>query len=135
MLSNCSALEDSRESFGQQGDQTSQFYRISTLNTHWNDWCWSWSFNTLATWCNESIHCKRPWCWERLRVGGEEGDRGLDDWMASPTQWIWVWTNSGKWWWTGKPGMLQSMDGVTKSQTWLRDWTTTRAFKSTSPFN
>ena len=51
---------------------------------------------------------KRPWCWERLRVG--EGDkRGWDGWMASLTQWTWVWVNSGSWWWTGKPGMLQSM--------------------------
>ena len=50
---------------------------------------------------------KRPWCWERLKAEGD--DRGWDDWMASPTQWIWVWVNSGSWWWTGKSGMLQSM--------------------------
>ena len=52
---------------------------------------------------------KRSWCWERLRGGGEEGDRRWDGWMASPIQWIWVWANSGRWWRTGKPGMLQSM--------------------------
>ena len=51
---------------------------------------------------------KRPWCWERLRVGGEGGDRGWDGWMASPTQWTWVWVNSGSWWWTGRPGVLRS---------------------------
>jgi len=39
----------------------------------------------------------------------EGGDRGWDDWMASPTGWTWVWVNSGSWWWTGKLGMLQSM--------------------------
>ena len=61
--------------------------------------------NTLATWWEELTHWKRPWCWERLKVGGERDDRGWDGWMASPTQWLWVWVNSGNWWWTGKPGM------------------------------
>ena len=65
--------------------------------------------NTLATWCKELIHWKRPWCWERLKAGGEGDDRGWDGWMASPTRWTWVWASSGSWWWTGKPGMLQSM--------------------------
>ena len=49
------------------------------------------------------------WCWERLRAGGEGGDRGWSDWMASMTQWTWVWANSRGWWRTGKPGVLQSM--------------------------
>jgi len=52
---------------------------------------------------------KRPWCWERLKAGGEGDDRGWDGWMASPTQWTWVWVNSRSWWWTGRPGVLQSM--------------------------
>ena len=54
-------------------------------------------------------HLKRPWCWERLKVGGEGDDRGWDGWIASPTWWTWVWESSGSWWWTGKPSMLQSM--------------------------
>ena len=54
-------------------------------------------------------HLKRPWCWERLKVGGEGDNRGWGGWMASLTQWIWVWANSGKLWRTGKPGMLQFM--------------------------
>ena len=70
--------------------------------------CWSWSLNTLATWWKEVTHWKRPWCWERLKAGGEGDDRGWDGWMASPTQWTWVWVNSGSRCWTGKPGMLQS---------------------------
>ena len=53
---------------------------------------------------------KRPWCWERLKAGGEGDDIGWDGWMASPTQWIWVWASSGRWWRTGKPGVLQSME-------------------------
>ena len=51
---------------------------------------------------------KRPWCWERLRAVGEGDNRG-DGWMASQTQWTWVWASSRRWWRTGKPGLLQSM--------------------------
>ena len=54
----------------------------STLNIHWKDWCWSWSSNTLATWFEELTHWKRPWCWERLKAGGEGDDSGWDVWMA-----------------------------------------------------
>ena len=68
MLLNCGAGEDSWESLGLQ-DQTSLSYRKSTLNIYWK--YWSWSSNTLATWCQEPTHWKRPWCWERLRAGGE----------------------------------------------------------------
>ena len=64
---------------------------------------------TLATWCKELTHWKRPWCWERLKAGGEGDDRGWDGWMASLNQWTWVWASSGSRWWTAKPGMLQSM--------------------------
>ena len=60
--------EDSWELLGLQGDQTSQSVRKSVLNIYWNDRCWSWSTNTLATWCEELTHWKRPWYWERLRV-------------------------------------------------------------------
>ena len=73
-----------------------------------------------VTW--QHIFCKPngPWCWERLKAGGEGDDRGWDGWMASPTQWTWVWVNSGSWWWTGRPGMLQSMG----SQRVRHDWAT-----------
>ena len=63
-----------------------------------------------------------PWCWERLKAGGEGNDRGWDGWMASLTQWTWVWASSGRWWRIGKPGMLQSMES--QSRTRLSDWTT-----------
>ena len=46
------------------------------------------------TWCEEPTHWKRPWCWERLMARGEVGDRGRDIWMASLTQWTWVWASS-----------------------------------------
>ena len=63
---------------------------------------------------------KRPWCWEWLKAGGEGDDRGWDGWMASPTQWTWVWISSGSWWWTGKPCVLQSLG----SQVVWHDWAT-----------
>ena len=72
------------------------------------DWCLKWNSNTLATWCKELTHWKRPWCWEWLKAG-EGDDRGWDGWMPSPTRWTWVWANFGSYWWTGKPGMLQSI--------------------------
>ena len=108
MLLNCGVGEDSWESLGLQGDPTSPSLRKSVLNIHWNDWCWSWNSNNLATQCEELTHLKSLWCWERLRAGGEGDDRGWDGWMASPTRWIWVWINSGSWWWTGRC-VLQSM--------------------------
>ena len=52
----------------------------------------------LATWYKELTHLKRPWCWERLRAGGEGDDRGWDGWMALPTQWTWVGASPGSWW-------------------------------------
>ena len=73
------------------------------------DGCWSWNSNTLATWCKELTHWKRPWCWVRLKVGGEADNRGWDGWIASLARWTGVWVNSGSWWWTGRPGMLQCM--------------------------
>ena len=74
----------------------------------------------FATRCEEPTPWKRPWCWERLKAGGEGDDRGWDGWMASRTQWTWVWVNSGSWWWTGRPGVLWSMG----SQRVGHDWAT-----------
>ena len=72
----------------------------------------------LATWCEELTPWKRPWCWECLNAGGKGDDRGWDGWMASLTQWTWVWVGSGSWWQTGRPGVLQSMG----SQRVRHDW-------------
>ena len=79
----------------------------------------SWNCNTLATWCKELTHWKRPWFWEWSKVGGGD-NRGWDGSMASLTQWTWVWVSSGSWWWTGKPGILQSM-GFKDSD--MTEWT------------
>ena len=112
MSLNCGALEDSWESLGLQGDPTSPFWRKSVLNIHWIHCCWSWTSNTLAT-----------WCWERLKARGEENDRGWDGWMASPTWWTQIWANSRSWWWTGKPDVLQSMRWQELDMTELLNWT------------
>ena len=74
---------------------------------------------------------KKPWCWEWLKAGEEGDNRGWDGWMASLTQWRWVWVNSRSWWWTGRPGACMhggawkcaAVHGVAKSQTRLDNWT------------
>ena len=93
----------------------------STPNIFWKAWSWSWSSNTLATWCEVLTRSERTWCWERLKAGGEGDDRGSDGWMASPTQWTWVWANSGRWWRTRKPGMLQSMGLQRVRHNWVTE--------------
>ena len=60
------------------GRSNQSIQRRSILGVHWKDWCWSWNSNTSATWCEEQIHLKRPWCWERLKAGGEGDNRGWD---------------------------------------------------------
>ena len=70
------------------------------------------------------IHLKRPWCWERLKMGGERDNRGWDGWMASPTWWTWVWVNSGSWWWTGRPGVLWFMGSQSRTRLSIElNWT------------
>ena len=127
-------LEDSWESLGLQGDPTSPSWRRSVLDVHWKDWCWSWNSNTLATSCEELTHWKIPWSWEGLRAGGEGDDRGWDGWMASPTQWAWVWVNSGSLWWTGRPGVLQFMGSQRVEHDWATElnWTELRVVSSGS---
>ena len=108
---------------------------------HWKDWCWDWSSNTLATWCEELTHWERPSCWERLRAGGEGDDRRWDGWMASQTQWTWVWVDSRSWWWTGSPGVLRFMGLQRVRHDWATElnWTETRlewkVFKNCSEQN
>ena len=119
LLLNFGVREDAWESLGLQ--------EIKLLNPKGNQ---TWIFiertdaevetHTLGTWCKKPTLWKIPWCWERLKAGWEEDDRGWDGWMASLAQWTWVWVGSGSWWWSGKPGVLQSMG----SQTVRHDWTT-----------
>jgi len=71
----------------------------------------------------------KNWSFEKtLMLGKIEGRRRRGDrgwcWMVSLTHWTWVWVSSGSWWWTGKPGVLQSMRS--QSQIWLSNWTELR---------
>ena len=113
MLLNCCVGKDFWESLGLQGDPTRK------------DWCWSWNSNTLATWHEEPTHLKRPWCWERLRPGGEGDDGEWDGCMVSLTQWTWVWINSRSCWWTGRPSVLWCMGLQRVGHDWASEmnWT------------
>ena len=124
MLSNCGSGEDSWESLEQQGDQTSQSYRKSTLNIHWKDWYWSCNYNSLASWYEEPTHWKRPWDWERLKAKrrrGQQRKRCLDsitDSMDMNLSKLWeIVEDRGVW--------RAAVHRVAKSQTQLSNWTTT----------
>ena len=75
-----------------------------------------------------------PWCWERLKAGGEGDDRGWDSWMASPTQWTWVWASAWSWWWTGKPDVLLSMGSQRVGHDWATALNWTKASSRCWPF-
>ena len=85
MLLNCGVGEDSWEPLGLQGDPTSLSYRKSVLNIHWKDWCWSWSSNTLATWCRELTHWKDP---DAGKDWGQEKKRTTEDEMVGWHHWL-----------------------------------------------
>ena len=74
-------------------------------------------------WCEELTLFKRPWCWERLKPGRERDDRGWDGWMASRIWWACVWASSGSWWWTEKPGVLQSIGFQRVEHYWVTELT------------
>ena len=89
----------------------------------WNSLAFSMIQRTLAIWSLVPLPFLKP-AWtlgsSRLEAGGEGNDQGWDGWMASWTWWTWVWVNSGRWWWTGRPGMLWFMG----SQRVGHDWAT-----------
>ena len=100
------SAEDTWESLRQQGGQTSQPERKSTLNIHWKTDAEApvlWPPDAKNQLIGEDPDAEKDWRQE------EKGATGWDGWMASPTQWTWVWTNSRRQWRTGKPGVLQSM--------------------------
>ena len=99
-------------------------------------------YHLLYTCCVHSIlyllptyHLKRSWCWERLRKGGEGEDRGWDGWMASSTQWTWVWVDSRSWWWTGRPGGLRFMGSQRVGHNWAAELNWTHLSPTTPPIS
>ena len=94
------------------------------MNIHVKDWCWSWSCNNLATWFKVLTHRKRPWCWERLRAGGEGNDRGWDDWIISDSMDMGL----GRFWELvmDREAWRSAVHGVAKCQTQLSNWTELR---------
>ena len=125
MLLNCGVGEDSWESLGLQeiqplhpkGDQSWVFIGGNDAKAEtpilWPPHAKSWLIG-------KDPDAGRDWGQE------EKGDnRGWDGWMASPTQWTWVWVNSGSWWWTGRPGMLRFLGSQRVRHNWLTElnWT------------
>ena len=123
MLLNCGVGEDSWEFLGLRSNQST--LKETSPGCSLEGWCWGWNSKTWATSCEQLTYWKRPWCWEGLGAGGEGDDRGWDGWMASMTQYTWVWVNSGSWWWTGRPGMLRFMGSQRVGYEWVTElnWT------------
>ena len=122
MLLNCGAGEDSWESLDSK--------EIQPVNPKGNQ---SWIFigrtnaeiETPILWPPDVMNWliwKRPWCWKRVKAGGEGDDRGWDDCILSLTRWTWVWASSRSWLWTGKPGVLQTQRGIQDWVTELLGW-------------
>ena len=119
MLLNCGVGEDSWESLGLQRDLTSPFLRRPVLGFLLRNYT---KAESPVLWPPHSKSWpigKKLWCWEGLGARGEGEDRGWDGWIASLTRCTWIWVNSGSWWWTGRPSVLQFM----RSQRVGHDWT------------
>ena len=125
MLLNCGAREDSWEFLGLARRSSQSILKEISPEYSLEGLMLKLKLQYFGHLMEELIHWKRPWGWERLKVGGEGDDKGWDGWMASLTQWTWVWVSSGSWWWTGKPGVLQSMVSRRVGHDWVTElnWT------------
>ena len=108
--------------------------KIKSVNPKGNQ---SWIFTgrtdaeaeTPILWPPDLKNLERPWCWERLHVEGEVDGTGWNGWMASPTQGTWIWVSSGSWWWTGRPGVLQSIGLQRVRHSWVTELNWTESIK------
>ena len=123
MLLNCGVGEDSWESLARRSNQSilkkiSPEYSLEGL-----------MLKLKLQNFGQVTHWKRPRCWKKLKAGEKGGHRGWDGWIASLTQWTWVWAGSVSWWWTGKPGVLQFMGSKRVGQDWATElnWTYCKA--------
>ena len=127
MLLNCGVGKDAWESLGLQGDPTSPFLRRSALSGAFfgkNDA----KAETPVRW---PPHAKGWLIGKDSDAGRDWGheEKGTDGWMASPIWWTWVWVNSGRWWWTGRPGVLRFMGSQRVGHDWATElnWTEVEA--------
>ena len=132
ILLNCGVGEDSWESLGPQGDPSSPSKRRSVLGVHWKDCCWSWNSNTLATWCEELTHWKRPWCWEGF--GGRRRGWQRMRWLDGITETSWHLGDMSlsrlQELVMDREAWRAAIHGVAKSRTGLSDWTELRVLCS-----
>ena len=108
--------EDSWESLGLQGDQTQLILKESSLEYSLEGLMLKLKLQSFGHLMQRTDSLEKT-----LMAGGEGDDRAWDGWMASLTWRTWVWASSGSWWWTGRPGMLLAVRGVTKSKMWTTE--------------